>query len=431
MSEQESASGGHGVRRGLRAAGADETHLPRVGAVALVTFLVVMGASIIAPALPAFQRAFGLSTVQVGAMVGAFAIGRLLLALPGGLLADRFGFRAVALAGCMTTGASAAISAVTSSFPVLLAAQLGQGAGSAMYTTAAMLWVVSAAPPGRVAQMVARYQSAVLLGMSFAPVLGGLCTAVLGMRGPLLFYAASALAGAVITVTSAERTPVRPAAARGDTRERRRLLRALSVDRAYLSSTVALFVFFWLLSGVRSTALPLFAASAIGLSEALIGVLLAMIGLINVALLRVAGRSLDGVGRRPALRWGNALVGCALVWLAVVGDGSTLFGAAALFGVGTAFAAVAPVAIVVDVADPLVRGAAIGIQRTVAALGLTLGPVTLGAVVDVAGFPAAFLGAGAVVACVVALTWLMPETKDLAHADAGGSRKKSLDPAGL
>ena len=68
--------------------------LPReVAILSSVSFTVALGYGIVAPALPAFARQFGVSTAAAASVISAFALMRILGALPAGRLADRVGAR--------------------------------------------------------------------------------------------------------------------------------------------------------------------------------------------------------------------------------------------------------------------------------------------------------------------------------------------------
>ena len=64
-----------------------------------VAFTVALGFGIVAPDIPAFARHFGVSTAAAASVVSAFALMRIVGALPAGRLVDRFGEPAVMAVG--------------------------------------------------------------------------------------------------------------------------------------------------------------------------------------------------------------------------------------------------------------------------------------------------------------------------------------------
>src|SRR5580698_10492501 len=68
--------------------------LPREAAIlSAVSFTVALGYGIVAPAIPAFARQFGVGVAAAASVISAFALMRIVFALPAGRLADRFGSR--------------------------------------------------------------------------------------------------------------------------------------------------------------------------------------------------------------------------------------------------------------------------------------------------------------------------------------------------
>ena len=55
------------------------------------TFLVMAGQGVVGPVLPLYARDFGVSATMVGLTLTVFALARLILNIPAGLIADRFG----------------------------------------------------------------------------------------------------------------------------------------------------------------------------------------------------------------------------------------------------------------------------------------------------------------------------------------------------
>ena len=68
--------------------------LPREAAIlSAVSFSVALGYGIVAPAIPALARQFGVSVAAAATVISAFALMRVVFALPAGRLVDRFGSR--------------------------------------------------------------------------------------------------------------------------------------------------------------------------------------------------------------------------------------------------------------------------------------------------------------------------------------------------
>lgn len=95
-----------------------------------VSFTVALGYGIVAPAIPAFARQLGVSTVAAASVFSAFALMRLVGALPAGRLMDRFGGKMIMAVGIVVV----AVSSLLAGFSVLRSGvavpdRLGQHAG--------------------------------------------------------------------------------------------------------------------------------------------------------------------------------------------------------------------------------------------------------------------------------------------------------------
>src|SRR6201988_4448365 len=91
--------------------------LPREAAIlSAVSFTVALGYGIAAPAIPAFARQFGVSTAAAASVISAFALMRVLGALPAGRLVDRFGEHSVMAAGIAVVAVSSVLAGFSHTF---------------------------------------------------------------------------------------------------------------------------------------------------------------------------------------------------------------------------------------------------------------------------------------------------------------------------
>jgi len=388
---------------------------PHFVVTSVVTFLLVTGVNILAPVLPLYATTFGVTSTQVGLVIGVFALGRFVADPLGGALSDRFGFNRLAVAGCVLTGVASIAAAATTSFDLLLVARAVQGVGSALYTTAAMALIISLAPRERVGRLVATYQGVFMLGLAFGPTVGGVVASIGGLRAPFYAYAVMAALGGIL---AAKRLPARAVVAEdrapdpqgAEPADRREAIRRLFTSRAFLLSLLLTLMVFWVRSGVRNTLLPLYLTTDFGFSEVMIGLVLTINAVGTVAVLGYAGRRLDR-GRRQVILRSSALTAVAVGVFVVLPSGWMLFPASVLLGAAGGYAAAAPSVVLSDVADDRVRGFAVGIQRMATDLGLMVGPVSVGALVDGFGHLDAFMIAALIVAAVALAMIAMPETR--------------------
>src|SRR6266571_4515183 len=95
--------------------------LPReVAILSSVSFTVALGYGIVAPGIPAFARQFGVSTAAAASVISAFALMRIIGALPSGRLADRLGERKMIAIGIAVVAVSSVLAGFSDSFVQLI-----------------------------------------------------------------------------------------------------------------------------------------------------------------------------------------------------------------------------------------------------------------------------------------------------------------------
>lgn len=145
--------------------------------VSAVTLVDTLFFAALAPLLPHYAHALGLSKSSSGLLTGAFTIGTLCASIPGGLLASRLGVKPTLVLGLGLMSATTFVFGLAGSVWVLDAARFGQGVASALSWTGGLAWLVAADPDRR----------GELIGIAMAGALGG------AMLGPLLGVAAAEL----------------------------------------------------------------------------------------------------------------------------------------------------------------------------------------------------------------------------------------------
>ncbi|MGH3028428.1 MAG: MFS transporter, partial [Gaiellaceae bacterium] len=93
------------------------------------------------PLLPHYADEFGLSKGQSGLLVGAYAAGALLGAIPGGISAARFGPRRAVLSGLLLMAVASTAFGFAGDATTLGVARLAQGFGSAFSWAGALAWL--------------------------------------------------------------------------------------------------------------------------------------------------------------------------------------------------------------------------------------------------------------------------------------------------
>lgn len=146
-------------------------------------------------ALPSIGNDLSMNAVQLSWIAMAFLLSSAVLLVPFGKLADIIGRRKMLLFGNILFTLSTILCAVSFSPTMLIASRVLQGIGSAMILSSGMAIIISAFPPEKRGTIIGWNTTAVYVGLSAAPLMGGLLTKTLGWQS--LFYI-NAFAGMLI-----------------------------------------------------------------------------------------------------------------------------------------------------------------------------------------------------------------------------------------
>jgi predicted MFS family arabinose efflux permease len=357
------------------------------------------------PVMPVYARGLGLSGFEQGMVLGATGLATLVVSVPAGTLADRFGARRITLAAGVLMAAATAAQALAGDFPALLAARLAFGAGYGMVWTAGLCWLAGAIMAGGPPALGGSVASAGVGGVA-GPAISGALAQSLGLAVPLL---ATAAIFAVITAGLAVlRVPPGPAAPyQAHKRGERPALKHRDLIGAGAAVVTA-----GLSTGVCALLVParLHAAGAspgqIGLAFAAAGILFA----VGSALTAAAGR-----------RAVNLPVTCAGLLVLVAALALAVVGTTPLLLVAMLCVTTAARSVLWTVSYPLAAsasarggtgtglGASVGLLNVIWAATAVLGPLGAGVAAGHLGAPAAFgltdVICAAALAVTAALTW--------------------------
>jgi MFS family permease len=384
--------------------------LPReVGILAAVSFTVALGFGIVAPDIPAFARHFGVSTAAAASVVSAFALMRIVGALPAGRLVNRFGEPVVMAAGIAVVAVSSILAGLSGSFAQLIILRGVGGLGSAMFAVSAqtlLLVSVTSENRGRASGLFA---GGFLLGGISGPALGGL-VAAWSMRAPFIIYGAMLAVPAAIAAAVLRDGSPRPArSSSSQTRTFTEIAWAVR-DRAYRAAAAANLADGFAAIGVRSAIVPLFVRDVLHRSAIWTGVGFLVVAALNAATLVPGGWLADRLGRRPVIVAGCAVSAGGMVMLAFVPGLGAYLAALAIFGLGSGLLDVGPAAMIGDILNGQ-GGVLVASYQMAGDIGAVTGPVTAGFLVDTVSYGAAFGLAAGVLGLSAVLGLFAPETR--------------------
>jgi DHA1 family multidrug resistance protein-like MFS transporter len=400
--------------------------LPReVAILSSVSFTVALGYGIVAPSIPAFARQFGVSAAAAASVISAFALMRVVGALPAGRLVVRLGERRTMAAGIVIVATSSVLAGFSSSFAQLIVLRGIGGIGSAMFGVSGQTLLLSTVRSDQRGRASGLYTGGFLLGSISGPAIGGL-VAAWSLRAPFFIYGAMLAVPAGIALAVLRDRPRRALGrhdgtadeAPGRRTDHARTDSPLAVmarvlrNRAYQAAAAANLADGFAVIGVRSAIVPLFVKEVLDKPPTWTGIGFGMVAALNAAVLLPAGRFADTVGRRPVV-----VAGClgSAAGMATLAFAPGLWGfiiAMATLGISSGLLDVAPSAMIGDV---LARtndtgGTVVASYQMAGDIGAVTGPIAVGFLVDSVSYQAAFLLAAGVLVAAAATGLAAKET---------------------
>ncbi len=136
------------------------------------TFLAFMGIGVVDPILPVIADQIGASHWQVELLFTAYIFTMAFMMLPAGLLAGKFGNKAMMVVGLLIVTVFALLCGFSHTITELAIFRAGWGLGNAMFFATAMTLLIALSKEASSA--IGLYEASIGLGMALGPLLGGL-----------------------------------------------------------------------------------------------------------------------------------------------------------------------------------------------------------------------------------------------------------------
>jgi DHA1 family multidrug resistance protein-like MFS transporter len=370
----------------------------------VIAFFVMVGFGVVVPVLPVYVRSFGVGNVEVGAVISAFALMRLLSSPFCGRLIDWWGERATLATGIGIVAISSGLVGVAQNYPQLLLLRGAGGIGSAMFTVSAMTLLLGSTAPSVRARAIGFYQGGFLIGGMAGPAIGGLLAAI-SLTAPFFFYAATLLvAGVVGLVLLRPGTSSTTGAAEA---LQRTPFRTVLRDRRFRAACLANFAQGWTSFGVRSALVPVLVVEVLHGPSSWTGIAFAVAAVAQTLALAPAARFVDTVGRRPAIIGAFLVAAVTILAVPFAADIWMLTALLCLYGVASAFMGTAPAAAVGDAAGAG-GGRPVAVFSMFSDFGAIIGPLVAGLLADTVSYPVAFAGGAVLLLLTSAYAIRMP-----------------------
>jgi MFS transporter, DHA1 family, multidrug resistance protein len=343
------------------------------------------------PVVPLFAVTLGATTSEVGLINSSFLLMCGLLALPLGLLGDRWGRKRIISLGLIIASTTSLLLYWSRTPMELVGIYLGFGVGLAMIGPSLMAQVADISPPSHLGRAYGWYTTSIYTAMSLGPAAGGVLAHALGFRPVFLAVAIALflLLGPVLFLfprTNPQLGPNPPDALSVLVREGWHNHYLQGCWAVTLGSCIALGVFF--------TFFPLYAVKY-NLNARQIGLIFAGQAVIN-ALSRIPIGKITDQGNKTHLAfWGFLGLSTVLIGFGLVHTLAAFMVLAMISGAVQGLAFTPLGALISEVVPVESRGLAMGGYNTAIYLGMMLGAAGMGPVIQRFGFENGFfLAAG-------------------------------------
>ncbi|RMB85260.1 MFS transporter [Streptomyces shenzhenensis] len=333
--------------------------------------------------------ALGLAAWAVGLVLGVRNFSQQGMFLIGGTLADRYGYKAPIMAGCLLRTLGFGLLGWADTLPALVVASAATGFAGALFNPAVRAYLAVAAGERRVdafAVFNVHYQAGMLLGPLVGLALLAADFRVVGTTAAGVF--------AALTLLQWRALPARHDAAADTGAGREGVLaqwRSVVANRPFLLFAIAM-IGSYVLTFQVYLALPLAAADALGADGTAVtsGLFVVSAAVAVLGQLRLTGWARQRWSGHEALVRGLAAMGLAFVPLALTPHDAgapvvvALLTAVVLLAAGSAVVYPFEMDTVVSLAGDRLVATHYGLYNTVSGLGITLGNLATGALWDVA-----------------------------------------------
>lgn len=365
-------------------------------------FGFALSISVVDPFLPVYIAAFGVSYALIGLVMSAFGLTRVFVEIPGGVLADRLGPRTLLFMGFSLALGSHLLAGVAHSYVEVMGSRMIVGVGSAFAMTAGLMYIGDLAPPAQRQRSIARYQSTFSMGGILGPTVGGFLSDLLGLR--MLFFVAAALTGLGMALIFALRIAKAPTST--EARVPTAQLGGIVRDPLVLVLCAATFLTFFLFSSIRGTMIPLYGTTVLALTSTQIGVVFSLTSAVIVLVLIGLMPRLEARISGPRLLVISlTLSAAAVAALSAASDFLALTLMGVPLGLGFGLLQPTPFAMALDRAAGETRGLTVGLLRTTGDIGIIVGPLLVGSLLDLGHPVLVFYVVAAIIALFAVLTW--------------------------
>jgi len=371
------------------------------------------------PSLGSMRADLDLSYIELGWVVAAFGVARLVVDLPAGGLASRFNPRGVLMVAFAVSALGSALGVFAANVWQIAGVRLLIGMASSIAQAMILAWIVGGSGRAARGRVMARSEAFFSATGLVIPALGGLLAGSFGWRVAFVLGAIAAVAGMLAVLVFTRAGAAARAVGLDDDRAASKsagpTLQPGWLDLRLggpmlLSAYLATFVVFFSRNGLLNAGLPVLGADKLGLQPFQIGLLFSTLNAVGIGAVLLGGRLGDRFGRYRVLGPGLVLLLASQLLMFFITDQVTYVIVGLLQGVA-AFANPLPASLLGDVLPARQRARGIAVYRAVCDIAILTAPAVLGLTLEFGGFAAAeFVTASATLGVIIVI-WMLGRTQ--------------------
>ena len=360
----------------------------------LSLFVSVAGIAMVSPLLSVFAEEMGASGIWLGLAFSGFALSQVPLMPIVGRLSDEFGKRNFLWLGLLIYAAAAIGYFWSPGYKELVYFRIFSGIGSAMVIPTAYAYVGELAPRGHEGRYMGIFNIAMVAGFGVGPMLGGILHDSFGMDATFVSMGLLSSLGFLIAfffLPGRNQSPFE--------REHRDLATPFTsmIQDNTIRGIITVQLVLGLSFGAVLTFLGIFMTSRLETSLVLVGVVMSVRYIQNGILAYPFGWLADRVNRVVLASIGLLVMAAGTLSISWIGNLALLVGVFVIMGTFESMATPSINAITVDRGRVLGMGSVMGVFNTAMSVGLVIGSLAGGAVVDSWGIEWVFRYAAALV----------------------------------
>lgn len=264
-------------------------------------------------------------------------------------------------------------------FLMLMLSRIIIGIGSAIVYTVSFTYIGEIAPIDRRARFIALFQSSFFASGIVGSALGGLFSDFFNMRAIFFVSFLCSMIGVLFILLLKVREDY--SVPDSVSQIRQDLFKGINIKIIALS--ISCFIMFLIDSSIRTTMIPLYGVSKLGLSPSQIGFVFSLISSITIIALLFITPRVEVIKKSTLLPISLLVASIAVILVSFSSDFISLSIFSVFIGISTGLLNPIPIAMLINYTNPRNRGVIMGFLRTIGDLGIVLGPILVGGLIDI------------------------------------------------